>query len=54
MSQRQTAVLALKSVAAQAAKLADDLENNRLWDREFDVALGEIQRALQSVPAGVR
>jgi hypothetical protein len=50
VSDKRRAVLALRAVAAGAEKLADDLEGNRLWEREFDTALAEIQRNLRDMP----
>lgn len=44
------AVMALRAVAALAEKLADDVEGNRLWEREFDAALSEIQRNMRDMP----
>jgi hypothetical protein len=47
---RRRAVLALRAVAASAEKLADDLQGNRLWEREFDTAVAEIQRWMRDLP----
>ena len=45
MSKRAN-VLNLKVVAALAEKLAMDLENNKLWEGDYEYRLHEIQRAL--------
>lgn len=42
-------LIALKAVAAQAEKLADDYERNRLWPGELGSALAEIRRSLDSI-----
>jgi len=47
---RRRAVTALRAVAAGAEKLADDIQGNRLWEREFDAAVAEIQRNLRDLP----
>lgn len=40
-------VLSLKAVAAKAAKLADDLENNKLWPGELSSGISVIQKDLR-------
>lgn len=44
------AIVALRAIAAVAEKLADDLQNNRLWEGERDLAIGQIGAYLRSVP----
>lgn len=51
MADRQTALIALRAVAALAAKLADDLECNRLWEGDFAATMAEIQKAVRDVPS---
>lgn len=41
-----TVLLALKLVAAKAAKLADDLEKGRLWEGDLQRGIAEIDAAL--------
>lgn len=41
-------VLSLRAVAALAEKLADDLENGRLWPGEYSQAMAEIQRNMSA------
>lgn len=43
---KNTAVMALRVIAAIAQKTADDLEKGRLWDGDLAKARGEIQRQL--------
>lgn len=43
---KATAVMALKLIAAKAAKLADDLERGRLWDGELTSGVAEIRKQL--------
>jgi hypothetical protein len=48
------AVLALRLIAAQAAKLADDLERSRLWEGQLDDGLQAIGKALSDAMAEAR
>jgi len=41
------ALLALRAVAAKAAKLADDLERNKLWEGDLETGIAGIQGDLQ-------
>lgn len=43
---KKVALLALRLIAAQAAKLADDLEHDRLWCGQYADGLDVIKRAL--------
>lgn len=43
---KQVAVMALKLIAAKAAKLADDLERGRLWEGELAEGVVEIRKQL--------
>lgn len=40
------ALPALRLLAAAAAKLVDDVERGRLWDREFKEAISVLRKAL--------
>ena len=53
-NEKAAAVMALKLIAAKAAKLADDLERGRLWDGELASGVQEIRRQLDDAvrPAG--
>lgn len=51
MSERRSAVVNLRAVAALAEKLADDLEANRLWEGEFTQGMAQIQKAVRDVPS---
>jgi hypothetical protein len=51
MGDKDRAILNLRAVAAMAAKLADDLQANRLWEGECSTAMAEIQRAIRDVPS---
>jgi hypothetical protein len=48
---RRLAVVNLRVIAALAEKLANDLEGNRLWEREFGQAMAQIQKAMRDVPS---
>ena len=43
---KASALAAIRLVAANATKLADDLEKGRLWEGEYEEALAQIQAAL--------
>jgi hypothetical protein len=45
---KTSALMAIRLLAAQAAKLADDLEKGRLWEGDYDEALGQMQRSLNT------
>lgn len=51
---KTVAVMALKLIAAKAAKLADDLERGRLWEGELASGVAEIRKQLADAeqPAG--
>ncbi len=51
-SNPKDAVPALRLIAAQAAKLADDIERGRLWEREYGEAVSVIRKALNDLPQG--
>lgn len=54
MSQNNTALLALKAVAAKAAKLADDLEHGRLWEGDLSKGIDSIQSDLRDAALSAR
>lgn len=43
-------IVALRAIAAVAEKLADDIQNSRLWEGERDAAMGQIGAYLRSIP----
>lgn len=47
--EKEQSLLALKLIAAKAAKLAHDLEHGRLWDGDLQAGVAEIASALQQV-----
>lgn len=47
-SDKTSALLSIRLVATQAAKLADDLEKGRLWESDYESELAKIQTALNS------
>jgi len=47
---KQRAVVALRLVAAQAQKLADDLDAGRLWPGDLSDGLSTINTALRDMP----
>ena len=47
-SDKASALLAIRILAAQAAKLADDLEKGMLWEGDYDEALGQMQASLNT------
>lgn len=51
---KTVAVMALKLIAAKAAKLADDLERGRLWEGDLAAGVAEIRKQLADAerPAG--
>jgi hypothetical protein len=53
-SDRRVAVLQLKLIAAQAEKLAYDIENGKLWERDYEIATGALIRAMRDLPNRLR
>lgn len=52
---REGALLALKALAANAAKLAYDLEHGKLWEGEYPTAIAQLDRDLDAAKnAGIR
>ena len=53
-AEKMRAVLALKVIAATAAKLANDLERGRLWEGDLSHGLAQIQGQMRdaAAPAG--
>jgi hypothetical protein len=49
---RRETIATLRLIAAQAEKLANDLEGGRLWPGEFDQAAGVIRRAVDDLSRG--
>ncbi len=47
---RQAAIVNLRLIAAQAEKLADDLEHNRLWPGEYSQGVTVIENAFRDLP----
>lgn len=41
-------MLSVRLIAAQAAKLADDLEHGRLWDGDYEAAMAKLQAELNA------
>lgn len=54
-SNKRVVVIALRLAAAQAEKLANDVENNQLWShRDFDKAISNAQSALTDAARNYR
>jgi hypothetical protein len=49
---RSRAVLVLQLIAAQAAKLADDLEHGRLWEGDYSEGVATLSSNVRQLPAG--
>ena len=49
MENKEAAVMALRVIAATAAKAAHDLEHNKLWEGELSVVVQTISKQLSDV-----